>query len=82
MRALAQAHIWLQKLENGEFNDVTALAIHYKQNRSYVSRILRLTMLSPRLQEAIVTGQSLGNRTLADFMDGVPILWSDQKSSF
>ena len=50
MRALAQAHIWLQKLENGEFSDVKTLAAHYKQNVSYVSRILRLSILSPVLQ--------------------------------
>ncbi|WP_281648146.1 hypothetical protein [Parendozoicomonas sp. Alg238-R29] len=78
MRALAQAYIWLQKLEDGEFKNVKALASHYKQNESYVSRILRLTMLSSLLQEKILNGESIGGRTLADFMDGVPALWKDQ----
>ncbi|MCL6270756.1 hypothetical protein M3P05_12560 [Sansalvadorimonas sp. 2012CJ34-2] len=78
MRALAQAHLWLQKLEDGEFKNVKALATHYQQNESYVSRILRLTMLSPILQEKILEGESIGGRTLADFMDGVQALWKDQ----
>ncbi|WP_281647606.1 hypothetical protein [Parendozoicomonas sp. Alg238-R29] len=78
MRALAQAHIWLQKLEDGEFSDVKTLAAHYQQNESYVSRILRLAMLSPVLQEEIITGQHIAGRSLADFMTGVPVLWSKQ----
>ena len=78
MRGLAQAHLWLQKLEQGEFKNVKELASHYQQNESYVSRILRLTMLSPVLQEKVMDGESIGGRTLADFMDGVPALWKEQ----
>ncbi len=79
MRALAQAHIWLQKLEEGEFENVKALAKNCGQNESYVSRILRLTSLKPALQEAILTSQEITGKSLADFMNTVPQLWSHQE---
>ncbi len=78
MRALAQAHTWLQKLEDEEFCDLKALAIHYGQNESYVSRVALLTMLSPSLQEAIMIGSDIGGRTLTNYMDGFPAYWYKQ----
>ncbi len=59
-----------------------ALARHYGQNESYVSRIIRLTSLSPKLQEKIMACQVIGGRTLADIMAGVPEIWKVQEGLF
>ncbi len=79
VRALAQAHIWLQELENGQHNDVLDLSRKVNKQSTYVSRILRLTTLSPQLQEAVLFGQNLGGRSLTDFMAGVSSEWFEQK---
>ncbi|WP_281645210.1 hypothetical protein [Parendozoicomonas sp. Alg238-R29] len=72
-------HIWFQQLAAGKYDGVSDLARKRGQTSSYVSRILRLTLLSPWLQEIILTGKSLGGRTLADFMDGFPLPWHEQQ---
>ncbi|MCL6270255.1 hypothetical protein M3P05_10010 [Sansalvadorimonas sp. 2012CJ34-2] len=79
MRALAQAHIWLQKLEEGEFENVKALARNYGQNESYVSRVLRLTSLPPSIQESILCGNETNLLSLSELLDGVSPLWKDQQ---
>ena len=79
VKALAQAHIWFHQLSSGDYEGVSDLARRRKQSSSYVSRILRLTLLSPQLQETILTGKSLGGRTLADFMNGFPLPWHEQQ---
>ncbi len=77
--ALALAHIWLKELEEGKHVDVLDLSRKVNKQPTYVSRILRLTTLSPQLQEAILFGQNLGGRTLTDFMGGISGEWFEQK---
>ena len=79
VRALAQAHIWLKELEEGKHVDVLDLSRKVNKQPTYVSRILRLTTLSPQLQEAILFGQNLGGRSLTDFMGGVSSEWFEQR---
>ncbi|WP_257282405.1 hypothetical protein [Endozoicomonas sp. ISHI1] len=80
--ALVRAHRWLKALETGKEQHLKVLA--QKEgitSVSYASRILRLTTLSPEIQEAIIDGRSLGGLTLADFMKPFPLLWSEQKKA-
>ena len=44
-------------LENGEYASAAELAKAEKVNDSYVSRILRLSLLAPDIVEAIAMGQ-------------------------
>ena len=71
IRRGGHTHIWLQQLAAGEYDEVVITS-------SYVSRILRLTLLSPHIQETILTRKSLSARTLADFMDGFSLVWHEQ----
>ncbi|MTI13894.1 hypothetical protein [Sansalvadorimonas verongulae] len=50
----------MTQIEDTALMRALALAAHYKQNESYVSRILRLMMLSPVLQEKVLNGESIG----------------------
>ena len=47
LKAVVRAHRWREILENGEYASATELAKAEKVNDSYVSRILRLTLLAP-----------------------------------
>jgi hypothetical protein len=56
LKALARAFRWRRLLETGAFGTIEELAEAEKINTSYVSRILRLTLLAPDIAEAIVCG--------------------------
>ena len=57
VKALARAHRWNRLLETGRYGSAAELAAAEKINPSYVSRVLRLTLLAPDLIEAIIEGR-------------------------
>jgi hypothetical protein len=57
LKAVVRAHHWREMLENGEYASAAELAKAEKVNDSYVSRILRLSLLAPDIVEAIAMGQ-------------------------
>ena len=54
IRALARAHRWKRMLEAGRYCSAQEIADAEKIGRSLVSRLLRLTLLAPDIQEAIL----------------------------
>lgn len=78
VKALARAHRWRRKLESGEYGTIRELAVAEKLNESYVSRILRLTLLAPDTIEAILDGRAPASLTLAMLMQPFPTLWREQ----
>ena len=48
---------------------------------TYVSRILRLTLLSPDHVEAILDGRQPAEWQLADLLEGFPLAWERQRES-
>ena len=80
--ALVRAHRWLKVRKSGKVKSLKELARSEGiSSESYASRILRLTILSPEIQETIINGRGLGGLTLADFMKPFPLLWSEQKQA-
>ena len=57
VKALARAFRWRRLLEAGRFATINELATAEKINSSYVSRVLRLTLLAPDIVEAILDGR-------------------------
>ena len=57
VKALARAYRWNKLLENGRYGSAAELAAAEKINPSYVSRVLRLTLLAPDIVEAIFEGR-------------------------
>src|SRR5262245_13090907 len=57
VKALVRAHRWRCMLEANLFASVRELARAEKINESYLCRVLRLTLLSPALTEAILNGR-------------------------
>jgi hypothetical protein len=57
VKAVVRAHRWRQMLESGEYSSSAELAKAEKVNDSYLSRILRLTLIAPNIIEAILAGR-------------------------
>jgi hypothetical protein len=56
VKALARAFRWKRMLESGEFATITELAEHERLSLSFVTRILRLSLLAPHVVESILDG--------------------------
>ena len=75
IKAVARAFRWRKMLETGRFGTLAELASAEKINASYVSRILRLTLLPPAIVEAILEGTQPEGMTLPGLMEGVAVEW-------
>jgi len=82
VKALARAFRWQKFLERGTYTTIEEIADAEKINPSYVSRILRLTLLSPEIVEEILDGRQSPDLTMAKIMKPLPLKWKDQKRSF
>ena len=49
---------------------------------SYVSRVLRLTLLAPEIVEAILDGRQPAELQLDDLLEGFPLEWAEQRTEF
>src|SRR6476646_4872851 len=78
VKAIVRAHRWRDMLESGDYATVRDLAKAEAINESYLGRVLRLTLLSPTLIEAILDGRQPANLELDDLLKKVPIQWDRQ----
>ena len=51
-----------------------------KINASYVSQVLRLTLLTPEIVEAILDGRQPTDMTLPVLMGPFPVEWAEQRA--
>jgi hypothetical protein len=79
VKAIARAFRWREMLETGEYATVGEIAAHEQINESYVSRLLRLTLLAPDIVESIADGRQSPAMTLAKLMRRFPIAWDKQR---
>lgn len=78
IKALARAFRWKRMLEAGEFATITELAEREGIAPSYMTRVLRLTLLSPNIVAAIVDGRQGPEVTLERRMQPFPVEWDQQ----
>ena len=69
-------------LEANLFASVRDLATAEKINESYLCRVLRLTLLSPVLTEAILNGRLNKDLNLAQLLKSIPVEWDKQQTAF
>jgi hypothetical protein len=79
IKALARAFRWRKLLESGVYGTIEELAAAEKNNSSYVSRVLRITLLAPDIVEAIIDGSQSHELTLAVLMRSLPSMWAEQR---
>ena len=81
IKAVARAFRWRRMLESGRFATINELAAAERINSSYVSRVLRLTLLAPDIVEAILDGRQPERMTLPVLMRAVAAEWRNQFSA-
>ena len=62
-------------LEAGRYRSAHEIADAEKIGRSFVSRLLRLTLLAPDIQEAILEGRQAKGVQLEELMRAMPAEW-------
>ena len=80
VKAVVRAHRWRHMLESGEYSSSAELAKAEKVNDSYLSRILRLTLIAPDIIEAILSGRQPRTLQLDDLLKPLPAAWEGQRS--
>ena len=79
VKALARAFRWRKLLDDGVHGTLKDLARAKDVNATYLSRILRLTLLAPDIVEAILDGRQPEGMRLEDLLDGFPLAWEEQR---
>jgi hypothetical protein len=79
VKAIARAFRWRRLLEEGQYSSVVELAEAEKINKSYVSRVLRLSLLAPPIIEAILNGGQPPTLGLPMLLEPLPVEWEAQR---
>jgi hypothetical protein len=77
-KALARAHRWKQKMEDGTYATVGELAKGERINESYVTRVLRLNLLAPDIVEAALDGRT--QLTVQSISMRMSHAWAEQRA--
>lgn len=81
VKALARAFRWKRMLQSGEFATIAELAEREGIASSYMTRVLRLTLLAPDVVEVILDDRPLGHKmTLARVLEPFPANWEGQRN--
>ena len=81
IRALARAHRWKRMLEYGTYRSAGEIAEAEKVDRSYINRLLRLTLLALDIQEAILEGRQPKGMQLEEVTRAMPSAWEEQRKT-
>jgi hypothetical protein len=65
-------------LKSGEFATIAELAEREGIAPSYMTRVLRLTLLAPDIVDAILDGKQGSEVTLARVLEPFPVAWAAQ----
>lgn len=78
VKALARAFRWKNMLESGAFNTIAELAAHEKIALTYMTRVLRLTLLAQQIVYAILVSTHGPEITLLRMLEPFPEELRDQ----
>jgi hypothetical protein len=81
LKALARGFRWRKLLETADFATIEEIAEAERINPSYVSRVLRMTLLAPEIVEAILAGRQPEGLTMAKAMQPFPVEWIKQTAN-
>ena len=77
---MARALRWGDLLEQDRFSSVKALAEAIGLERSYVARLLNITLLAPDIIEAAVAGNEPPGLSIAKLRARLPARWDEQRT--
>ncbi len=79
VKAVARAFRWRNMLDTGVHATLVDLAKARGIGKTYVSQVLRLTLLAPEIVEAILDGRQPAELQLDDLLEGFPLEWVGQR---
>jgi hypothetical protein len=79
VKALGRAHRWKRLLESGRYGSLAELAAAERIDRSYLGKMLRLTLLAPDIVEAILDGRQSAGLALPALLQRLPKIWDEQR---
>ena len=82
VKIIARAFRWQRLLDDGTYATIDDMAAAEKISPSYVSRVVRLALLSPEIVETILDGRQRANLTMKDLLETFPIEWGGQAELF
>ena len=82
IRALARSHRWKRILEEARYRSAAEIAASEKVTRSFVNRLLRLTLLAPDIVETILEGSQPKGVQLEDLTRAMSSGWEEQRRLF
>ena len=82
IKVLARAFRWQRLMNDGTYTSMDEMAAAEKISPSYISRILRLSYLSPTIVEAILEGRHPAHLTMKDLLVPFPLDWAEQERHF
>jgi hypothetical protein len=82
IRAFVRAHQWKRMLDEGRYRSAGELAETEGVTRSFVNRMLRLSLLSPDIVEAILEGRQPKGMQLEELTGTMPSAWEEQRKLF
>jgi hypothetical protein len=77
---LARAFCWRKQLDTGAHGTIEDLAKSKRIGKTYVSKIIRLTLLAPDVVEAFLDGRHSAELQLDDLLEGFPLEWGAQET--
>jgi hypothetical protein len=81
VEALVRAFRWRKMLDTGVYGTLEDLAKAKDVAPSYLSRVLRLTLLAPEIVEAILGRRQSTELQLDELLVGFPLEWTWQMES-
>ena len=78
VKAIVRAHRWRDMLESRDYATARDLAKAENINESYLGRVLRLTLLAPKIVENIQEGKQPASLELEGLLKKFPVEWYQQ----
>ena len=80
VKALARAFRWQKLLENRTYGCCSDIAKAEKIDASFVSRVIRLTLLAPDIIDELLEGKQPAYLTLKGLLVPFPVEWANQRA--
>lgn len=77
--AIARAFCWLEMLESGRYGSIREMAEALGICTTYMTRLLRFTMLAPDIIEAILNGSESDGFSQNKLIGTIPAHWEEQR---
>ena len=82
VKIIARAFRWQRLLDDGTYATIDDMAASEKISPSYVSRVVRLALLSPEIVETILDGRQPAHLTMKNLLERFPVDWAEQREHF